>query len=166
MSPRLVIFLSAALLASGCSVTSELGKECVLVKKPTQEELDQGILSVPVLESDVAPRQDFISFGSTSCVELICVRDADFPRNPDQNAVALGYCSQACIEGADATACEVTEPSAPEELRARMECRSLLLDQASLERLRAEDPAAYRATFGDNNSPYFCAGGLATLPEG
>lgn len=165
MSSRLVIFLSAALLASGCSVTSELGKPCVLVKKPTPEQEAEGLLSVPVLESEVAPRQDFISFGSTDCVDLICVRDADFPRNSDPNAPAQGYCSKACVEGADSTACEVTETDVSEELRSRMACRSLLLDQASLEKLKAEDPALYQATFGDNNSPYFCAGTLAALPE-
>jgi hypothetical protein len=39
-----------------------------------------------------------------------------------------------------------------------MACRALLLDQKALDDLRRDDPVTYRATFGANNSPYFCAG--------
>lgn len=161
MSARLVVLLSAALLASGCEVTTQLGKECVLVKKPTPERQAEGIQSDPVLESEIAVGQDFISFGATDCEDLICVRDADAARDPDPNAVAKGYCSTDCVEGSGEEACEVTDTSVPAELRNRMTCRSLLLDQASLEALRQSDPALYRRTFGENNSPYFCAGALA-----
>jgi hypothetical protein len=162
MSVRLAVFLSAALLASGCEVTTQLGKPCVLVKKPSAEEEAQGIRSKPVLESEIAPKQDFISFGSTDCEDLICVRDAESSRDPDPNAAAQGYCSQECVEGS--STCEVTDSSVPESLRTRMTCRSLLLDQASLERLKKDDPVTYRNTFGETNSPYFCAGQLSTLP--
>ncbi len=168
MSARLVVVLSAALLSSGCEVASELGKPCGLVKAPTAEQREAGILRAPVYESEVAANQDFISFGATDCEDLICVRDAESPRtvdpdNPDPQA--LGYCSKPCVQGSGASACEVTDTGVPEALRGRMTCRSLLLDQASLERLRAEDPDAYRNTFGDNNSPFFCAGALSNLPE-
>jgi hypothetical protein len=164
MSVRLAVFLSAALLASGCEVTTQLGKPCVLVRKPTQAELEaeQGIRSKPVLEGEIAPKQDFISFGSTDCEDLICVRDAEAPRAQDPNAHAQGYCSQECVEGS--SSCEVTDTSVDETLRNRMTCRSLLLDQASLERLKRDDPVTYRNTFGETNSPYFCAGKLSSLP--
>jgi hypothetical protein len=163
MSARLAVFLSVALLASGCEVTTQLGKPCVLVKKPSAEEQAQGIRSKPVLESEIAAQQDFISFGSTDCEDLICVRDAEFPRDPDQNAAAQGYCSSECVEGA--SDCEVTGSDVATGIKERMTCRSLLLDQVSLERLKKDDPVAYRNTFGETNSPYFCAGKLSSLPQ-
>lgn len=163
MSVRLAIFLSAALLASGCEITTELGKPCVLVKRDPSSDSTTGVRSTPVLESEIATNQDFISFGSTDCEDLICVRDAESPRNTDPNAPAQGYCSQECVEGT--SSCEVTDTSVDEALRTRMTCRSLILDQASLERLKRDDPATYRATFGETNSPYFCAGKLSTLEE-
>ena len=159
MSARLAVFLSVSLLASGCEVTTQLGKQCVLVKKPSADEQAQGIRSKPVLESEIAPKQDFISFGSTDCEDLICVRDAELPRNSDPNAVALGYCSQECVEGS--STCTVTSSDVDTALKNRMACRPLLLDQASLERLKRDDPVAYRNTFGETNSPYFCAGNLS-----
>ena len=182
MSPRLVIFLSAALLATGCTVTTDLGKECVLKKtqvvtdtngnpvidpntnKPQTEVVD-------ILQSEVGTGQDYIAFGITECDDLICVRDADEPfleepTDPAQpRRQAVGYCSRACIEGSDASACEVTDTSVSDALSARMACRSLLLDTQTLERLRAEDPATYRQTFGETLSPFFCAGTLAPDEE-
>ena len=156
MSPRWVLFLSAVLLASGCQVTTQLGQSCVLVKKK------DATSSTPVLEKDIAPKQDFISFGATDCEDLVCVRDAESPHDPDPEAVALGYCSQECVEGS--SSCTVTSTDVDTALKDRMTCRSLLLDQASLERLKKDDPVAYRNTFGETNSPYFCAGKLSTLP--
>lgn len=163
MSVRLALFLSAALLATGCEVTTELGKPCVLVKRDPASNSTTGVQSIPVLEREIAPNQDFISFGSTDCEDLICVRDAEAPRNTDPNAAALGYCSQECVP--NETKCEVTDTSVEEALRTRMACRSLILDEDSLEKLKQEDPATYRATFGETNSPYFCAGKLSTLPQ-
>ncbi|MBZ4417080.1 adventurous gliding motility lipoprotein CglC [Myxococcus sp. RHSTA-1-4] len=164
MSVRTTLLMSAALLLGGCEVTSEIGKPCALVRKATAEEKAQtGQDTMPILEKEIAARQDFISFGSLGCEDLICVRDQDYPRalNEDGtvngNAPAMGYCSKPCVEGS--SACEVKDtsdvlPGLPE----RMACRPLLLDQATLEALRAENEAQYRATFGENNSPFFCAG--------
>ena len=159
MCQRLVILLSAALLATGCTVTTDLGKPCVL-KKTVGTEV------VSILQSELGTGQDYIAFGITECDDLICVRDADEPfleepADPNQpRRTAVGYCSRACIEGSDASACEVTDSSVPADLSDRMACRSLLLDTQTLERLRAEDPAAYRRTFGETLSPFFCAGNL------
>jgi hypothetical protein len=181
MSPRLVILLSAALLATACTVTTDLGHPCVLRK--TQVVKDEGgnpVIDpdtgkpktevVTILQSELFPGQDYIAFGITDCDDLICVRDADEPflEEPADPALprrtALGYCSRACIEGSEASACEVTDPSAAAGLTSRMACRSLLLDTATLERLRAEDPVAYRQTFGETLSPYFCAGKITVQP--
>ena len=107
--------------------------------------------------------QDFISFGSIECEDLICVRDAAFPRARNEDgtinggAEAKGYCSKACVEGSNA--CDVKDTSGvQEDLPGRMTCRALLLDQETLEALRAADENTYRQTFGENNSPFFCAG--------
>jgi len=178
MSPRLVILLSAALLATGCTVTTDLGKPCVLKKTRVVRDANGNPVTDPatgkqqtevvsILQSELATGQDYIAFGITECDDLICVRDANTPfleepTDPAQpRRTAVGYCSKACIEGSDASACEVTDSSVPSELSKRMSCRSLLLDTQTLERLRAEDPAAYRATFGETLSPFFCAGNLS-----
>jgi hypothetical protein len=177
MSPRLaVLLLSAALLSTGCQVTTDLGSPCVLQKRGPQKKdangeplfADPETKKIPVYEAvdirerELTPGQDYIAFGATDCEDLICVRDADAPANTDYannpEASAIGYCSRACVQGSGASACEVTNSGVPEALKSRMDCRSLLLDQVSLDKLRAEDPDAYKATFGDTNSPYFCAG--------
>ena len=164
MSVRTALLMSAALLLGGCEVSSEIGKECTLVRKASpEEEQEFGRKFMAILEKEVAPKQDFISFGSIECEDLICVRDAAFPRatNEDgtvnQNAEAKGYCSKECVEGSNA--CEVKDTSdVLEGLPERMACRALLLDQDTLEALRAADEAFYRRTFGENNSPFFCSG--------
>jgi hypothetical protein len=153
MSARLVVFVSAALLASACEVTTQLGQECLLIKQDPNNPGE----STAILEKEILPGQDFISFGVTDCEDLVCVRDANFARDPNPEAQAKGYCSQDCVEGSGKSGCSVTDDGVPAEIRDRFTCRSLLLDQASLERLRQEDPVAYRRTFGENNSPYFCA---------
>jgi hypothetical protein len=167
MSPRLVILLSAVVLATGCTVTTDLGNRCTLKKTVVTRDANGTITSktvVDILQSELSTGQDFIAFGVTECEDLTCVRDAQTPflepTQDDPEPKALGYCSRACIEGADASACEVTDSTVSKELKDRMGCRSLLLDTATLERLRADDPIAYRQTFGETLSPYFCAGTL------
>lgn len=171
MSVRTALLMSATLMLGGCAVSSEIGKECTLVRKATAEEEQlHGRKFMAILESEVAPRQDFISFGSIECEDLVCVRDEDFPRAVDENgeviptAEAKGYCSKACVEGSNA--CEVTDTSGVQpDLPGRMTCRALLLDQETLEALRASDEDFYRRTFGENNSPYFCAGTPASQQD-
>lgn len=117
------------------------------------------------MEREIAAQQDFISFGSVNCEDLICVRDQDYPRalNEDgslnENAPAMGYCSKPCVEGG--SSCEVTDTDdVNPDLPRRMSCRPMLLDQDTLDALRSADEAFYRRTFGENNSPFFCAGAL------
>ncbi|MFP2910544.1 adventurous gliding motility lipoprotein CglC [Pyxidicoccus sp. 3LFB2] len=164
MSVRAALLMSAAMLLGGCEVSSQIGKPCTLVRKSTPEELEQFKTKTrPILEKEIAPRQDFISFGAVECEDLICVRDADFPRATNEdgtvngNADAMGYCSKECVEGSNS--CEVKDTSDVQEgLPERMACRALLLDQDTLEALRSADEAFYRRTFGENNSPFFCSG--------
>lgn len=152
MSSRLALLVSAVLLCGGCKVTSDIGKPCLLVKKGTTSGS-----SDPVLEGDLTPGQDFISFGSLDCEDLVCVKDADMPTTTAPNGQVYGYCSKACVADTPNT-CAVTDSDADPTVKDRMSCRALLLDQKALDDLRRSDPVTYRSTFGDNNSPYFCAG--------
>lgn len=160
MFVRSALFLSAVLLMGGCDVTTELGKPCRLVRKATADEQAQGPTKfVEIQEKDIAADQDFISFGALDCEDLICVRDDASPRSEDPQAVALGYCSKECVQGTT-TGCEITRTvdDVQAGLKDRMTCRPLLLDQATLDAIRVADETYYRRTFGENNSPYFCAG--------
>ena len=154
MSSRLALLVSAVLLCGGCKVNSDIGKRCLLVKKSK----DPAKESDPVLATDLSSGQDFISFGSLDCEDLVCVKDADMPLETADNGQVFGYCSTACVPDELVDPCPVTDPEAVESVKSRMSCRALLLDQQALDDLRQNDPATYRATFGDNNSPYFCAG--------
>jgi len=151
MSSRLALLVSAALLCGGCKVTSDIGKPCLLVKRGAT-----GNTSVPVTTADLSKGQDFVSFGALDCEDLVCVLDANTPVQTADNGQVKGYCSKACVAETPNT-CAVTDPEASEAVRNSMACRPLLLDQKALEDLKASDPATYRATFGDNTSPYFCA---------
>jgi hypothetical protein len=155
MSARLVLLVGAALLCGGCEVPSDIGKPCVLVKRS-----QSGQKYDPVRMEDINVDQDFISFGSLDCEDLVCVRDARSPvRTTGEGSElrVLGYCSKACVADNLQNPCAVNHPDADAQVKERMSCRPLLLDQQALDDLRAKDPAGYRATFGDNASPYFCA---------
>jgi hypothetical protein len=162
MSARLALLVGAALLCGGCEVPSDIGKPCVLVKKSQSGQTKYD----PVTPADIGKGdKDFISFGSLDCEDLICVRDANSPivtRGENEQLTVMGYCSKAC-QPSDTNApqlqdpCAVNHPEASAEVKAGMSCRALLLDQAALDYMRANDPVGYRQTFGDNTSPYFCA---------
>jgi len=153
MSARLALLVGAALLCGGCEVPSEVGKPCLLVKKSTSADRKFDL----VVPSDVRFDQDFVSFGSQDCEDLICVRNANSEVKVAEDGSVLGYCSRACAEGGADTICAVNHPDADATVKATMGCRSLLLDQQALNDLRRENPAEYRSTFGENNSPFFCA---------
>ena len=153
MSSRLALLVSAVLLCGGCKVNSDIGKPCLLVKRGTT-----GTESAPVVVRDLSEGQDFISFGSLDCEDLVCVKDADMELDVADNGQVRGYCSKPCVQDEFVDPCAVTDPQALDSVKNRMSCRALLLDQKALDDLRQNDPVTYRATFGDNNSPYFCAG--------
>ncbi|RKG64141.1 gliding motility protein [Corallococcus sp. CA054B] len=164
MFVRTALFLSAALMLGGCDVTTELGKPCQLVRRATAEEQEaQGRKFMEIQEKDIAVDQDFISFGSLDCEDLVCVRDDLSPRSDNPEAFALGYCSKECVQGST-TGCEITRTvgDVEEGLKDRMTCRPLLLDQDTLDAIKIADEGFYRRTFGENNSPYFCAGAVPT----
>ena len=160
MSARLVLLMGAALVCGGCQVASDVGKPCVLVKKDPKG----GSGAVPVATSDILINQDFISFGSVECEDLVCVRTAGTPVQTTGEGSAiqvLGYCSKACTVGS--TDCAVTHPDTSADVKATLGCRALLLDQAALADLKKSDPQGYRGIFGENESANFCA---SAAPEG
>jgi hypothetical protein len=168
MSARLALLVGAALLCGGCQVSSDIGKSCVLVRKATATELQEHPElgnTRSIMESELHSGEDFISFGSVECEDLVCVRDAGYKPELAADAdptkvAATGYCSKACVADPALNSCAVTSSEVEASLKERMTCRALLLDQKALDDLRANDPAAYHAMFGENNSPYFCAGAL------
>ncbi len=125
--------------------------------------VDGGRLFITNGELQGGPRKDFVSFGSTDCEDLICVRDSDFAA-PDGGAlnpkeVATGYCSRNCLVGA---AC----PSSTAELdgnpRTRLTCRPLLLDTETLRAIcngSEGDRASCKTYLGNLTLPDFCARG-------
>jgi hypothetical protein len=176
MSARLALLVGAALLSGGCEVASDIGKSCVLVRKATQAEID----AEPnrehfreILEGELQAGQDFISFGTVECEDLVCVRDAAFQPTFDpelteeqrKQVAAKGYCSVACVPPDETellNPCAVNHPQAEEQVKETMSCRPLLLDQKALDDLRASNEELYENTFGDTASPNFCASKPAT----
>jgi hypothetical protein len=142
----------------------------VLVRKATAEEQTAtGKKAIGIKESELVQGQDYVSFGALDCdeLELTCVRDANHRSSAtadDPNPDAKGYCSQACVE--DSSTCEVLGDNVAPGIQGRpMTCRSLALDPASLEALKRSDPVAYRQTFGENSSAFFCAAALSAQPN-
>jgi hypothetical protein len=163
MSARLALLMGAALLCGGCEVPSDTGKPCVLVKKDPTDPTGQG--AVPVAPSDILFNQDFISFGSVECENLVCVRSAGTEvqtAGEGEAITVLGYCSEAC-NLTSTTDCSVTHPDTATDVKSSMGCRALLLDEIALADLKKNDPATYESIFGRNESPNFCASGT---PQG
>jgi hypothetical protein len=163
MSARLALLVAATLLCGGCEIKSDIGRRCTLVRKATAEELtahpELG-KTRPILYTELKPGQDFISFGMTECEDLICVRDTSYAEPPEEDGLARGYCSKACVTDSLQNDCLVNASDAEASVKDRMVCRALLLDQQAMDDMRVNDPVAYRNTFGENNSPYFCAGAV------
>ncbi len=128
------------LAAAGCAVPADVGQPCVLVRSNP----DGGMVGVPIRTTDpeiaFSANLDIISFGGTDCSTRVCVRDAAYKQAPGDGELALGYCSVACGR-----------------CTSELQCRALVLDEQTLERLRTSDPERYQRTFGETTTPYFCA---------
>jgi hypothetical protein len=156
LSVLVLLAIASSALAS-CSVHTDLGTPCVLVKRdPTDTDESDGIRSIPIKESEVQLGKDFISFGAVECENYVCVRDANTPKGSTPNADAMGICSRACAFGSS-TACPSVDPT-----NLPLTCRALLLDEATVGTICANDPTRCERFFGNSRSPYFCA---RTLPD-
>lgn len=153
------LFIRMALLAlltmlEACRSPTDLGNPCIMVKKNP----DGGTTAVAIKEGELPDGgKDFISFGAAGCENLVCVRDSAFPRNPDPNADALGYCSSPCA--ANSGTCPSANSADDNNPARRLNCRALLLDELTLAAICSSDPAKCFQYFGGTTSPYFCARG-------
>jgi hypothetical protein len=146
-----VVSFFALISLEGCRVATDLGRPCTLVKKNP----DGGSGSVGILESDLPPNKDFISFGATECEDLVCVRDAAVPRSGIPNATATGYCSRACVPNVT-NGCPASNPDDDKDPNKKLSCRALLLDEQTLGAICSTRPDTCQS-IGDTRSPYFCA---------
>ncbi|MHB8872139.1 MAG: adventurous gliding motility lipoprotein CglC [Myxococcaceae bacterium] len=156
---RRSIFLALSMCAlSACPVVTDLGATCRLVKKDPAD--TTGKRSMPMVESEIKPGRDFISFGAVECDDLTCVRDSYYVKDPATKDTdpALGYCSRPCLQTA-ANACPAQNPADDSSALKRLSCRPLILDEATLNFICQTDPTTCRKYFGDTKSPYFCARG-------
>jgi hypothetical protein len=163
--PRpLSLAATAALVAAaaGCTQKNDLDQPCTLVKKDAGD--PTGRTAIPILEGEIPnTRTDFISFGSPDCDDLICVRDANFPRNADAGAPALGYCSTPCDPGISGQ-CNSGDGNFDNNAQLALNCRPLLLDKQTLANICAQDAGACQQYFSNTRTPTFCARGAA--PDG
>lgn len=139
--------IAVALFAlAGCRPDSPLNVPCTLVKGS-----DGGI--VPILEADIkeGANKDFISFGSTECEDFVCVRDANFKRDPDLTHAAMGYCSRSCLPNSE---CPAHDGADDTNAARKLTCRALLLDADTIAAICVAQPTA---PFCGVRSPYFCA---------
>lgn len=160
--PLIAFALALGVASTGCTVATDIGQPCFMVKKdPTGEQP-----SVRLQESEVGTGRDFISFGATECEDFACVRDASYQPAPGTppTADAQGYCSRRCIPQSGTNPslnnpCPSSNPSDDEDELLRFNCRSMILDAETLNLICAEDEARCRQIFGDNRTPFFCARG-------
>lgn len=157
-------FVALTTLA-GCRVQTDLGTPCTLVRRdPADTNEADGVNSIPILESEVstggADGRDYISFGATECEDLVCVRDAAFVGTRDPGSAAEGYCSRPCEPQLQNQCPPANESDQADPVKA-LGCRPMLLDQESLNTLRARDPEKYERYFGKTTTPNFCARGDA-----
>ncbi len=156
---RSLIVLAVVAVAAGCKPPTDLGQQCRLVKKNP----DGGrALIIQENEIKTAANKDFVSFGSTDCENLVCVRDSAFVADagmlladgglPDRDGGALGYCSNSCEVG---SVCGAADPADDNDSRRRLNCRALLLDTVTLQQLCKQG----KCLQGNLTSPYFCARG-------
>ena len=158
--------LGLGIALSTCTPRTDLGKDCFLVRRnPAYTPDGGGPTAVNLLEKDIKPSMDFISFGSVECEDLVCVRDLNYVPGPmvkpEDNA--KGYCSRACTAGTVCPAMVGADDANPAK---SLSCRALLLDDQTLVAIKTADPATFQKYFGATLSPFFCARGTARVDAG
>ncbi len=159
MIRRSTLLALAALTFGGCAVSTDLGKECVLVRKDPND--PSGKKSIAIKESEIKPNKDFISFGAVECEDLVCVRDLAYTRSAAPTDDALGYCSRPCSQ-ASTTGCPAADSADDKDPARKLSCRPLILDAETLNAICQADANTCTRYFGDTKSPFFCARGAKT----
>lgn len=142
--------LAGAAMLVACNPPSDIGNPCRLTRAAD----DGGVDFIPVGDSAIDPRFDFLANGDPDCENLVCVRQAgkDYSAQESGDNLARGLCSNSCI---DATDCG--------DQSRGMVCQQLAFDQAFLDNLKNSDPATYQQYFGDSASSTYCID--PTLPD-
>ncbi len=156
MIRRTILLALTACVFAACQSKTDLGKPCTLIRRDPAD--STGKHSIPLKNSEIRPGRDFISFGSTECDDLVCVRDSAQAVTADAGADALGYCSQSCVQ-TSTVGCPAADPADDSDPIKRLSCRALLLDETTLAAICQSDPTTCQKYFGDTKSPYFCARG-------
>jgi hypothetical protein len=162
MIRRSILLALSTFAVAGCAVKTDLGKECILVRKDPSD--PAGKKSIPILEGDIKPNKDFLSFGAVECEDLVCVRDLAFTRAAAATDPAIGYCSRPCLE-TSTTGCPAANEEDDRDPNKKLSCRPLILDETTLAAICQNDAVTCKRYFGDTTSPFFCARG-APKPDG
>lgn len=162
-----VLFASLGVGLTGC-VKSDLGTECVLVRKG---DVDGGDAVAFLTNADVKKGQVYISYGATECEDLVCVRDENFPEDTANPGLpAKGYCSKLCVPQDGPTLNSNCPAANPDDNREdspnRLSCRELTLDPETLAAYREADPEGAAKHFPPDTTPYYCARGTAPTAAG
>src|SRR4051812_32004863 len=73
--------LALSALSAGCKPATDVGGPCFLTKR--DRNTDAGVhIKEGELVGKVGVNKDFISFRSTECEDLVCVRDSTFGADP------------------------------------------------------------------------------------
>jgi hypothetical protein len=139
--------------AIGCRAATDLNTTCTLIRG-----LPDGgseALTERFVQEKTGTTKDFVSFGSVECDDLVCVRDATFPRSTNLDGVAFGYCSRPCVQGCT---CPSQDAALDDKKDTQLNCRPLLLDEQTLNALCTDQPSAC-VDLGGVRSPFFCARG-------
>lgn len=154
------VFATMALVVLAACETVDLNTPCTLVRGLPDGGRAALLESDPIVKNSA--NKDFISFGSVECEEKVCVRDSAYTADGGDGP-ARGYCSRACVENSP-VGCPSATGALDSDLRTKLSCRALILDEATLAAIKAAKPADYQRIFGMTTSPFFCARS-AVIPD-
>lgn len=151
---------AAAILASACTESGDIGYPCVLVKSDG----DGG--TVQIYEGELAPNRDILSIGAIECEDFYCVRHrgteptqaTDENGNPiDPNTIpARGVCTRPCVV-TNERSCDAVHPTA-DLTDGPFSCRPLVLDPETLADV-CDDPNPPPICGATTQSTYCAQGG-------
>jgi hypothetical protein len=151
MNRVLLGLLACAAVQVACRPTTDLNRECILVRKDPD-----GGKPIPITEAQVRAKtglnKDFIALGTVECEDYVCVRDSNYTSDAGDSEPAKGYCSSRCIEGNKCLSYDEALDKGALALR----CRALLLDKEVLASLIGDGGG-----LGNVREPYFCARGAS-----
>lgn len=170
---QILLVVAALGLAASCSVSTDIGKPCALVKASG----DGGETNVTVADlQGNEGNEDIITFGNPACTSLTCVLDAENVLGAVNSATAnsgpiFGYCSKPCSQSISGD-CSQQYGDLQNTDGGQIICRSLVLDQQAIDTICSPptgSAAQCQQVFGNSSAfaPLFCARGpdVAATPD-